>query len=161
LAREHIMDLLRLSPAPSIVSPYATPANFSGNPETPDLTLPDEFAARSLILGVLHRVTGDFNESRQFLTQVAEIGKDLEGIWLRNTSQFELAVLAMKEAESKSSKESVEVVNSLYRDAIASAKKSLDLASKGTGEMDLGPRLDNRIATLRDEIETKRRSLSL
>ncbi len=76
------------------------------------------------------------------------MGRELEGTWLRNTSQFELAVLAMREADSNSSKESVEVASSLYRDAIGFARKSLDLAAKGTGEMDLGPRLDNRIATV-------------
>ena len=150
MAREHIIDLLQLTPASSIVSPYAatSPIEISRKPRVPDLTLPDELAARSLLLGILHRVAGDFDESRQFLNQVAETGKELEAAWLRNTSQFELAVLAMREAESKSSKESVEASSSLFRDAIAFARKSLDLATKGTGEMDLGPRLDSRIATV-------------
>ncbi|KAF8329754.1 outer membrane protein Iml2/Tetratricopeptide repeat protein 39 [Cantharellus anzutake] len=161
LAQEHIIDLLQLSPAPAIESPYSTSVDTLRDTTNPDLILRDELAARSLLLGILHRVSGDFDVSRQFLTEVSETGKELEMAWLRNTTHFELAVLVMREAESKSKGLSLEASKPILRDAIAAATQSLDLAARGTSDVDLGSRLESRITMLRDELELRRKDLAL
>jgi hypothetical protein len=149
IAEAHIADFMHLTPLPTIPSPYAV--NKESNSQPADLDLLDEFASRDLLLGILHREAGQVEESRAFLEATTR-RQGVEGQWMINTAYFELAVLSLKVAQQidqeVSEKEGIDVMSTQQRwkDAIAEAEKHLERAAQGAGAVDLGSRLESRIA---------------
>lgn len=138
-----------LTPLPTIPSPYAV--NKGLNSQSADLDLLDEFASRDLLLGILHRGAGRVGESRAFLEAAAK-RQGVEGQWMINTAYFELAVLSLKVAQQNdqqaSEKEDIDVMSTQrsWKGAIVEAEKHLERAAQGAGAVDLGSRLESRIA---------------
>lgn len=157
-----------LSPAISIKSPYASSPEES---TVPDLDTEDEFAVRSLILGVVHRTLSAYGPSREFLEDALRRHPDVEGKWIGGLALFELAVLELKEAEaadaaSKSppsdSDVSASAPRALWKNAIRAATEKLDKAVALSGSnVDLSSRLDTRVAMLRDEIVLKKEMMGI
>jgi len=185
IAEAHIADFMPLTPLPTVPSPYAV-KNESNN-QLRDLDLPDEFASRDLLLGILHRGAGRMEESRAFLEATTK-RQGVEGQWMINTAYFELAVLTLGVAQQAdqelSENDGIDVISTQQRwkDATAEAEKYLERAAQGAGSIDLGARLESRIAfvshcdvrlagrdgnayfvfrQLRDEIESKKQMLGL
>ncbi|THH16482.1 hypothetical protein EW146_g4161 [Bondarzewia mesenterica] len=184
IAEAHIHEWLALTPAVQIDSPYST-ALPPSSPK-PDLDNADELALRSLLLGIVHRTTGDYTTSRAFLTDAYKLQPQVTvSTWIGGIAQFELAVLELKEAtvledESAASmteeerEDGYSETDSLPRGvvteeakeywvkAIKEAGKRLDAAMSLAGsEIDLSTRLDSRVMMLRDEIATKKEMLGL
>ena len=138
-----------LTPPPIIPSPYAV--KTESNRGQPDLDSPDEFALRDLLLGILHRGAGRVEESRAFLeatTKRPGVGSQ----WIINMAYFELAVLSLKVAQQGdqgvSEKEGIDALatQQRWRDAVVEAERHLSRAAYGAGGVDLGSRLESRIA---------------
>jgi hypothetical protein len=116
------------------------------------LDTPDELALRSLLLGVVHKSTSKFSESRRFLSDVAK--HIVEAKWLQVIALFELAVLRLKETEAIDQNDK-EALNILWKSALDDAMEYLDQASKAVADADMSSRLDSRISMLRDEVMLK------
>lgn len=149
-----------LTPLPTISSPYSVKQTETANAKRiPDLSLPDEFTARDLLLGILHRGAGCMAESRAFLESATKRA-GIEGQWMVNTAHFELAVLNLKIAMDQDAKEialdsekegeaggvDLLAMQQRWKSAIAEAEKELVPAAAGTANIDLGSRLESRIA---------------
>lgn len=113
------------------------------------MTLPDEFASRNLLLGVLHRGAGHFKESRTFL-EAATKAQNVEAQWVLRTAHFELAVLELKIRTSEvaaTEKGQVDTDQSKkWDEAFVKASKHLDNAGANVSGIDLGSRVESRIA---------------
>jgi len=194
VALAHITDLGALTPAPAIQSPLI-PSDAANSPSTatpmlspstptpptstpPDLDTPDELAIRALILGITHRTAGSYGPAREFLTDAhARHAQVKVSTWVGGVALFELAVLALKEAQARTEgvpgvdaahadmrKEELgeaerrEVWVGATREAEGLLEKALALA---TQQVDLSSRLDSRIAMLKDEIAMKREMLTV
>ncbi len=121
-----------------------------------DLDTPDELALRSLLLGIVHRVTEDFQASRAFFQDAIDKHGDIRvSTWICGVAMFELAVVDLKEKEvtGKEGDGWAEVLEG----AEAKLEKAMTLAPNST---DLSSRLDSRISMLREEIGIKREMLS-
>src|ERR1700733_5243926 len=141
VAEAHIADFMPLTPLPTVPSPYAI-KNESNN-QLRDLDLPDEFASRDLLLGILHRGAGRVEESRAFLEATTK-RQGVEGQWMINTAYFELAALTLGVAQQAdqelSEKDGIDVIaaQQRWKDATAEAEKYLERAAQGAGSIDLG-----------------------
>ncbi|KAJ3561115.1 hypothetical protein NP233_g10392 [Leucocoprinus birnbaumii] len=181
----HIREWCATVPAPTISSPHssqpATPTTSTPNSPTPTSTpapplilasiptldTPDEFALRSLLLGVVHRTVKSYEPSRAFLLDAYEHQNKIENsTWIGGVAMFELAVLDLKEAESAESatlqvpgvKPGLEKWRKALKDASANLDRAMQISPNST---DLSSRLDTRISMLRDEIAAKKESLGL
>lgn len=127
LAEAHIRNLLVRTPQTALDSPYSAPSAETNDPvasSQPDLDLPDEFAARNLLLGVYHREAGHFSEARAFLTAATRV-TGVVGRGIINSAHFELAVLELQAVELDAGAKEWEV-------ACQSAEKHLKAASSAT-----------------------------
>ncbi|SJL17453.1 related to Mitochondrial outer membrane protein IML2 [Armillaria ostoyae] len=158
VAEAHIRDWASLTPRPTIRSAYMETLDLPPPPaEVPlDLDTPDELALRSLLLGIVHRVTEDFQTSRAFFQDAIDKQGDIRvSTWICGVAMFELAVVDLKEKETtgKEGDGWAEVLEG----AEAKLDKAMALAPNST---DLSSRLDSRISMLREEIGIKREMLS-
>jgi hypothetical protein len=130
-----------------------------------DIDTGDEQALRSLLLGIVHRSTNDFEASKVYLEEAHSIQKDGKvevSTWISGVALFELAVteLMMFEhpirfggaPENKEGWEAVfKVVERRLDEAMAASPNTVDLST----------RLDSRVMMLREEITTKKEMLGL
>ncbi|KAF5347916.1 hypothetical protein D9756_010118 [Leucocoprinus leucothites] len=194
----HIREWCSTTPTPTVSSPLAsppvppTPTTSERSSPTPvssmtPLTLPvldtpDEFALRSLLLGIVHRTVKSYDASRAFLADAYEYQDKIENsTWIGGIAMFELAVLDLKEADafetaSRTPEGSLlqvpgavngaeaknEKVLDKWRNAIKDASSNLDRVMQlATNSTDLSSRLDTRVNLLRDEIEAKKDVLKI
>lgn len=152
-----IRDLMKLAPQPGVE-----------NGEQADKTFPDymdcadEFLARALLLGVLHRSGGHFGESRKFFIEVIDKYQTAEGRWIGVIVHIEMAVLELQETEA-SLREDKEVLDTKTRWEVAldTAGKWLDKGlSLCTNTVEMFSRVESRISMLRNEITLKREALA-
>ncbi|KAF9449736.1 hypothetical protein P691DRAFT_774496 [Macrolepiota fuliginosa MF-IS2] len=163
----HIQEWTSTNPAPTISSPHtspplpSTPSNSPTPPSHLVLDTPDEFAIRSLLLGVVHRTTKAYPTSRAFLTDAhKQHAQVTNSTWIGGVAMFELAVLELKEVDAETSEAQVggseREVKEKWRRALKAAGEWLDKAmGLATNATDLSSRLDTRVAMLRDEIGAK------
>jgi hypothetical protein len=119
----------------------------------------EELVTRSLLLGIVHRTLGHFEESQKHFDDAINKQSQLKlNTWVPGIALFESAVCDLREIEAASSVSSD--VNK-WTEVLAKAEKKLDKALVGTGNVDLGNRLDSRIALQKDEIQRKRELLGL
>lgn len=164
VAEAHIHELLSLSPATTIPTPYAT---STAPPEPPFVTSPpaldtsDELALRDLLLGITHRTAGIHPLARSYLEAAhARQSTLVMNTWIGGVACFELAVLELREAEAH------DTAGANSREhwalAIKKAEKWVAQASSLLGsEIDLSSRLESRIAMLKDEMVLKQEMLGL
>ncbi|KAF8321184.1 hypothetical protein DL93DRAFT_2051790 [Clavulina sp. PMI_390] len=174
LAEAHIVDILVLTPPPTIPTPYltASSADAPAQDGKVDLILPDELTSRDLLLGILHRGAEHPTEARAYL-ESATTRPGVEGQWMINTAHLELAVLTLKTASAEDNASATDKESSgtttvdpvaaqtKWKAVLAQAEKHLTAAATGTGPIDLSSRLETRIAFLRDEIAAKKNMLGL
>ncbi|KAH9989095.1 hypothetical protein BJV74DRAFT_838881 [Russula compacta] len=111
VAQAHIAELLSVSPPVTLSTPFTptTPASNGTGSDTPapapirtPINTPDEFALRSLLLGIMHRAAGCPAEARGFLrdahTRYAKIPSS-GSTWIGGVALFELAALELREAQ--------------------------------------------------------------
>ncbi|KAH9843146.1 outer membrane protein Iml2/Tetratricopeptide repeat protein 39 [Rhodofomes roseus] len=173
IALAHITELSAFTPPPTIPSPLI-PSATAATPSTattalptsapPDLDTPDELAIRALLLGITHRTAGSYGPARAFLADAhAQHAQVKVSTWVAGVALFELAVLALKEAQARTEGEELGeaekrgVWEGAMKEAEGGLEKALALA---TQQVDLSSRLDSRIAMLRDEIALKREMLA-
>jgi len=165
IAEAHIHELLSISPPVTIPTPFSKVIEPSTSNTEPVIDTTDEHAIRNLLLGILHRSTGNYIECKAFLQAVISHEKEFESNWVSPIAHFELAVLCLKEASAEDVAIATESSSkSTPRDrwlaCLKEATKHLDDATARSGaNVDLSGRLDSRIALLRDEIQYKRDSL--
>ncbi|KAK0211394.1 outer membrane protein Iml2/Tetratricopeptide repeat protein 39 [Desarmillaria ectypa] len=154
IAEAHIRDWTSLTPRPSIYSTYMETLDLPPSPtEVPlDLDTPDELALRSLLLGIVHRVTEDFQSSRAFFQDaIGKHGDIRVSTWISGVAMFELAVVDLKEKEAGGKE------GDGWMDVLEGAEAKLDKAmALAPNSTDLSSRLDSRISMLREEIGIKR-----
>lgn len=169
IIQQHINELYSYGPAievKSLLAPSSVPEPQS------DLDTPDEISLRSLLLGVFHRTTGEFQASRAFLQHAISLHNSVQiNSWVAGIACFELAVLELKEAEAKvkgpngdESTEGVEMSaemtgqgKAMWLKAFKNADEKMDEALKLSGQnVSMSDRLGMRIAMLRDEIALKK-----
>lgn len=93
VSQHHIAEWSALSPS---TTGHGTPKSGFV-----DLDTPDELALRALLLGIVHRVAGDFASSRHFLADAHDRRAAVTvSTWIAGVAMFELAVLDLKEAEA-------------------------------------------------------------
>ncbi|KAJ7722076.1 hypothetical protein DFH07DRAFT_1067489 [Mycena maculata] len=170
VAEAHIKELAALTPPVvlAVPSPFLPPvAENASSQAVPDLDTPDEHALRLLLLGILHRTLRLFAPARALL-EAARTAPLKLSTWIAGVAAFELAVLALKEAQAAlepagAQLEGVQVALSpagkaTWGRALKEADALLDgaLAFAGRSDVDLASRLDSRVALLRDEIAAKR-----
>ena len=118
-----------------------------------------------MLLGIMHRTTGHFAASREFLLDALDKQKTIKvSTWVGGVACFELAVRDLKEADATlggGSGSERPMLNEQDKAAwLKVLKKSgerLDQAlSLAPQSIDMSSRLDSRITMLRDEIATKR-----
>ncbi|KAK0442051.1 outer membrane protein Iml2/Tetratricopeptide repeat protein 39 [Desarmillaria tabescens] len=158
VAKAHIRDWASLTPRSSLRSAFMEtldlPLPPAGVPL--DLDTPDELALRSLLLGIVHRVTEDFQSSRAFFQDaIGKHGDIRVSTWISGLAMFELAVVDLKEKEA-GGKEG-DGWEEVLEGAEAKLDKAMALAPNST---DLSSRLDSRISMLREEIGIKREMLA-
>lgn len=163
-AEAHIKEWNTLTPAVTSDSPSIISNIANSPPGTLDLDNPDELSIRSLLLGIVHRTTGDYVASRAFLADAHKRQPELESsTWAGGVALFELAVLDLKEAEvvtlSSTPEESKKIWTSVLK--MATEKLNQALALSTGNNSDLSSRLDSRIAMLKDEIATKREMIDI
>ncbi|THH08276.1 hypothetical protein EW145_g2807 [Phellinidium pouzarii] len=168
-AMAHIEELTSLTPVPSNI-PRSRIPNLATHTLPADLDTPDEFAVRSLILGIVHRSICDFENSRLFLDDAYHRYDAAESKWIGGVSLFELAVLDLKKLEARemNANNSAELSSSSLPSAaewnavLNAVEEKLDKVMAISGSsLDLSSRLDSRVNMLRDEIATKREKLCL
>ncbi|TDL16298.1 hypothetical protein BD410DRAFT_795499 [Rickenella mellea] len=161
VAKAHIKELTSLSPAVTIKSPYISVPVQTGDIE--DLDTPDELAIRSILLGTVHRVLGEFATSREFLEHALTLYPSVEGKWIGGVSMFELAVLDLKEADASDATDVDPAVSqTTWKHATGAASEKLGkVIEMSGGSVDLSSRLDTRVALLRDEIALKREMMGI
>lgn len=166
VAQAHINDVVALTPPVTIASPLIRPAAApDSSAKHPDLDSPDEIAARSLLLGILHRTAGEFQASRQFLEDALSRHKTVKiSTWVGGLASFEMAVLDLKEAEAVSGTSPDgstpplgDAAKASWQRVLKAALERLEQAmSLAPQSVDLSSRLDTRVSILKDEIATKR-----
>lgn len=133
-----------------------TPAPLTSTIEpgpTHDLDTIDELASRSLLLGIVYRTLGNYAESQKHLNDaIAKQPLIKINTWVPGVALFESAVCDLREQE-----ESGNVGK--WNEVLIEAEKKLDRALVGSGNVDLGSRLDSRIALQKDEMQRKREML--
>ncbi|KAG2150637.1 outer membrane protein Iml2/Tetratricopeptide repeat protein 39 [Suillus bovinus] len=162
IAIAHIQEWSSLTPTiTDIESKYL--ATHVPKTEKDDLDTVDELAIRSLLLGIVHRTLAEYVAARAFLLDALQRAPDVEiSSWVGGVSAFELAVLDLKEAESKAADMKPEEAMTMWEGVLASASEKLDQAyTMSTKQTDLSSRLDSRIVMLRNEICDKRGLLGL
>lgn len=163
VAEAHIHELSRFSPAITIPTPLIS-SDISQAKEGPlDLDTPDELAIRSLIIGMAHRVIGEFNVARAFLNDAHSRQSELKtSTWVGGIACFELAVLELKELDALEKKDQLGgEAGKRWDTALKSASSKLEQAMSLSGsQVDLSSRLDSRVAMLRDEIGLKKEMLA-
>ncbi|KAH9930772.1 uncharacterized protein B0H18DRAFT_993499 [Fomitopsis serialis] len=166
------------SPSTATATPTLSPSTPTlPTPAPPDLDTPDELAIRALILGITHRTAGAYGPAREFLADAhAQHAQVKVSTWVGGVALFELAVLALKEAQART--EGVPGVDAAHADvrkeelgeaerrevwvgAMGEAEGLLEKAlALATQQVDLSSRLDSRIAMLKDEIAMKKEMLA-
>lgn len=157
----HIVDLsTSLQPPVQMKTALITehvPSSAS-SPSNTAADTADELAIRALILGIVHRTAGDFAGSRALLTDALARHPSVRiSTWVGGVAQFELAVLDLKEQETRLTSGTDEWA-AVLKGALEKLDKALALA---TQHVDLSSRLDSRIAMLKDEIAAKREMLGI
>ncbi|ETW86282.1 hypothetical protein HETIRDRAFT_471663 [Heterobasidion irregulare TC 32-1] len=154
VAEAHIREWLALAPpipidisTPYAASPLEPPADApDAAPPPPALDTPDEHALRLLLLGIAHRTAGHLAPARALLLAAHALQPRVAvSTWVGGLAQFELAVLALREAEAGE----------------RAAGERMGAEGREDGEVDLSTRLDSRIMMLRDEIAAKREMLEM
>ncbi|KAL6298596.1 hypothetical protein BKA93DRAFT_830556 [Sparassis latifolia] len=167
-AEAHIAELAVLVPHPTITSPYVTaPTSPPATAACVDIDTPDEFAIRSLLLGITHRTAGAYEPARAFLSDAYSRQSSIKvSTWVGGVTLFELAVLELKETEARTERDTVtemmteEESRKEWARALKVASEHLEAAlALATQQVDLSSRLDSRIAMLKDEIGLKREML--
>lgn len=129
------------------------------------LDTPDEFALRSLLLGIIHRTIKDYSTSRAYLLDAHSYQNQItNSTWIGSVSMFELAVLDLKEVEAveMQGNEMGQALRDKWQSAIKSAGQHVDKAmALVTNSTDLSSRLDMRVSILRDEIGSKKAALGI
>jgi hypothetical protein len=128
-----------------------------------ELDTPDELAIRSLIIGIAHRVIGQYKVARAFLNDAHSRQSELNtSTWVGGIACFELAVLELKEMDALEKKGQLgEEMGKRWDTALKSAATKLEQAMSLSGaQVDLSSRLDSRVAMLRDEIGLKKEMLA-
>ncbi|KIO06758.1 hypothetical protein M404DRAFT_138095 [Pisolithus tinctorius Marx 270] len=169
-ALAHIEELTALTPPMDIQTEYMTPpSGMRRSGMVLDLDTPDELAVRSLILGILHRTLGDYAGARRFLHDALKHYQNVDvNSWVGGATQFELAVLEMKEGECRSNAgrtgdpaegdTTLEVWKRTTKSAKVSLARARLLCKRGT---DFSSQLDSRIVMLREEIDIKMKQLGM
>lgn len=151
-AKEHINILLRLTPYPD---PCAVPRQ-SDYSAILDLDNSDEFAVRSLLLGICYHSIGDFNTSRRHLREAHSFHSTVKvSTWVSGISMLELATLDLKQMEAKCAKAKVKAEDweRVLREAEHKLNTALVLSPQS---VDLSSRFDSRVSMLKEEIKKKR-----
>ncbi|KIY46455.1 hypothetical protein FISHEDRAFT_66458 [Fistulina hepatica ATCC 64428] len=124
------------------------PEMQSSSSAAPDLDTPDERALGALLMGIVYRTIKDIKVST----------------WTGGVACFELAVLELKECESRTRVRGEQNADAraLWKKAVFAATAHLDTAyALATHSVDLSSRLDSRIEMLRDEIGSAKEKAGL
>ena len=163
----HIHDWATCLDTPvTVESEYTLSAPTSAPSSGENTDTPDELAIRDLLLGIVHRTTGDYATSRALLTAATARQSAIKvSTWVGGVAWFELAVLDLKEQERRAAQaeeggpaRATEGWARVMKGALEKLEKALGLA---TQQVDLSSRLDSRIAMLKDEIALKREMLGI
>ncbi|KAF7778395.1 hypothetical protein Agabi119p4_2740 [Agaricus bisporus var. burnettii] len=168
IAHLHINEWYSTLPPHKISSPHSSPSENPSPSKSKDLAVldtPDEFALRSLLLGIIHRTIKDYSTSRAYLLDAHSYQNQItNSTWIGSVSMFELAVLDLKEVEAveMQGNEMGQALRDKWQSAIKSAGQHVDKAmALVTNSTDLSSRLDMRVSILRDEIGSKKAALGI
>jgi hypothetical protein len=94
-----------------------------------DLDTVDELAIRSLLLGIVHRTIADYAPARAFLLDAHKKAADVEiSTWVGGVSSFELAVLDLKEADTKATNLEPDEAMKMWENVLQRSSETLDQA---------------------------------
>jgi len=158
IAAEFVDEWLALHPKHAVPTTLRATKPITATNTLARLESPDELAVRSLLLGAVHSGSGRHAEAQLFLGDALEQSKDVEAKWVIVLTNFELAVLEMRVAETKISAKSRNS-RTEWAPALAAAETRLDAAMQSCPNADMSSRLESRIGMLRNELATKRETL--
>lgn len=151
VAQAHITELLSVLPPVTLPTPFTptTPASNGADSDTPvpapirpPIDTPDEFALRSLLLGIMHRAAGCPAEARGFLrdahTRYAKIPSS-GSTWIGGVALFELAALELREAQRLEHEDTAALrSNASEKSSINSSNSSEEGSSSTSNGVDPG-----------------------
>ncbi len=155
-AENRIVDWLILKPPSRVASPYESRLSRGSPEHLKELDTHHESFLRDLLLGISHRTLRCFAESRKFFMAALDLRDQTENTWMIPATLYELAVLELKEQDSREDSQDLPS----WSQALDSATSWLDQAvNASSATHELSNRLDLRINLLREEIATKRNIL--
>ncbi|KIY72518.1 hypothetical protein CYLTODRAFT_417906 [Cylindrobasidium torrendii FP15055 ss-10] len=161
VADAHILEWASLTPKGGVKSAYIdTILAGSGKPASTtidDLDTPDELALRSLLLGVVMRTVGEYDDSLALLRDASGTSNIKTSTWITGVSTFEEAVTLLWQADKTAGED-----KAAWEKVLKQVETKLDKAMAVSGSAtDLSSRLDSRVAMLKDELASKKEKLGI